>query len=93
MNDGNDWETIENDFGKEEIKELKLEQTCKNDEISDLKIKTWATTLETTRFQIIIIYWIGKKWDLGLSLFRNKRCWWKWELIEMLLDVVECISH
>ena len=60
MNDGNDWETIENDFGKEETKELKLEQTCKNDEISNLKIKTSATTLETMRFQIIIIYWIGK---------------------------------
>ena len=56
MYDGNDWETIENDFGKEETKELKLEQTCTNDEISDLKIKTWAMTLETMRFQIIIIY-------------------------------------
>ena len=60
MNDRNGWETIENDFGKEEIKELKLEQTCKNDEISYLKINTWATTLETMRFHIIIIFWIGK---------------------------------
>ena len=82
------WERLRMILGKRRNQEkLKLEQTCKNNEISNWKIKTWATMLEMMRFGFKFVQKsktlmkVGVNWDVircGRVYFSlNKRQMWQ----------------